>query len=377
MTKVLSVRSLLADNGPGTQPLTLAARMRERGIQTIFATGGGANVSNIREQGFTLYEISELAPDRHDAISILRAVRHLGTVIRKVRPDVIHGHNAAATLCAYAAGLCVGRRIPCVTSVRGVEERAAYQWRNRIWARLPGLLLGVCEKTRQRLLSFGVPDEKIRVTYNGVDVARFNPSSFDGPAEKRELGLTGRVVVGQIGAMIGPDTLEGPSKGQHHLITAAHLLRGDCPDLSVLLVGDGPWRHSLEEHAASLGMTDHVIFAGRRFDAPRLLSAMDIYAQPSIFGEFFPNAILEAMSMHLPWIGSDLAGLSELTAHDRAGWVSPPGDVMALTENLRLLSTNPDLRFRRGKAGREEVERRFTIDHVVARVLDAYNASAA
>ena len=100
-----------------------------------------------------------------------------------------------------------------------------------------------------------------------------------------------------------------------------------------------PDKALVEAIAAETGMTDRVMFVGRRFDTPELLSAMDIYALPSILGEFFPNSIVEAMCMNLPWIGSDIAGLSELTANNEAGWVSPIGDVEALTADLdRLVS---------------------------------------
>lgn len=76
--------------------------------------------------------------------------------------------------------------------------------------------------------------------------------------------------------------------------------------------------------------------------------------------------------MRLPWIGSDIAGLSELTAKNEAGWVSPPGDVDALAENLRLLASDPVLREKRGRRGREEVLDRFSIDAVGERILKGY-----
>lgn len=373
--KILTVRSTLPDMGPGTQPLTIARQMRDRGHETVFASAGGSYAPAVTDAGFTLELIPELAPDRHDPVSIARAIGALAGVIRRYRPDVVHGHNAAATVCAYTAGLLAGRRLPCATSVRGVEERDSHQWRNGIWKFTPGVLLGVCEKTRQRLLAFGCPPEKIHVTYNGIDLARFDPALQDRAAARRELGLEGRTVVGVTGAMTGPEELDGPGKGQHHLVRALDLLRDECPDLSVLLVGDGPARHKVEAVVAECGLEDRVVFAGRRFDIPHLLSAMDIYALPSIHGEFFPNSIIEAMSFGLPWVGADIAGLSELTAEGEAGWVVPPGDFTALADRLRPLVQDPDRRRQRGARGRAEVEQRFTIGKVSDRILAGYRAA--
>jgi len=349
--------------------------MQKRGHDTVFATAGGPYTPVVREAGFAVKIIPELAPDKHQPHSIAKAVWKLSRIIRTERPDVVHGHNAAATACAYVAGLLAGRKLPCVTSVRGVEERESHQWRNGVWKRTPGVLLGVCEKTRQRLLSFGCPPEKIVVTYNGLDLAKFDPSKQDREAMRAELGLTGKLVVGSTGAMVGPEELDGPGKGQHNLVKAAARLRDRFPDLVVLLVGDGPGRARVEQVVRELDMSERVVFAGMRFDVPPLLAAMDIYALPSIHGEFFPNSIIEAMSMELPWIGSDIAGLSELTAGGEAGWVSPPGDVDALAENLARLAASADLRRERGLRGRREVEDRFTIEQVTERILTGYHTA--
>lgn len=373
--KILTVRSTLPDMGPGTQPLTIARHMRERGHETVFATAGGPYMPVVRDAGFEVVVVPELAPDKHQPTSIVRAVLALAAVIRRERPDVIHGHNAAATICARIAGFLAGRTIPCATSVRGVEERDSHQWRNGVWKRTPGILLGVCEKTRQRLLSFGCSPEKIVVTYNGIDPSRFDPSANDGATARAEFGLEGKVVVGTTGAMTGPEDLDGPGKGQHVLVKAVARLREQYPDLHVLLVGDGPARGKVEQVVRDLKMDDRVVFAGMRFDVPRLLGAMDIYALPSTHGEFFPNSIIEAMCMGLPWVGSDIAGLSELTANGEAGQVTPPWDVDALAASLSPLVGSPELRAARGARGRREVEERFTIDKVTDRILSGYRAA--
>jgi glycosyltransferase involved in cell wall biosynthesis len=374
--KILTVRSTLPDMGPGTQPLTIAKMMRELGHETIFASAGGDYLPNVLDAGFHVELIPELSPAHHNPLSIATAVAKLRRLIANERPDMIHGHNAAATICASFAGFLAGRKIPCATSVRGVEERASHQWRNSIWKRTPGILLGVCEKTRERLIAFGCPPSKIAVTYNGIDPRRFDPDApNDREMLREQFGLAGKLVVGCTGAMTGPDNLQGPGKGQHLLVHAAAMLKDECPNLAVLLIGDGPARHKVEQVVRDTGMEDRVIFAGQRFDVPKLLPVMDIYCLPSIYGEFFPNSIIEAMCMRLPWVGSDIAGLSELTAEGAAGWVSPVGEVEALANNLRRLATTPNLRKKMGAEGRKEVLSRFTIEIVGERILSAYKAA--
>lgn len=374
---ILTVRSALTDSGPGTQSLTIARELRSRGHSVSFVTSGGAYVKVVRSEGFKVKIIPQLSPSRRTPLSILSAIIRLAMLIREEKPDVIHGHNAAASICAYAAARLLGRKIPCVTSVRGVEERRSHQWRNKIWSWVPGILLGVCEKTRERLVSFGVQEEKIRLTFNGVDIKRFNPEAVDPEEAKAKLGLTGRIVIGTTGAMLSHVGIEGPTKGQHNIVLAVALLKDKHPELSVLLVGDGPAREFVAKVARDAGVSDRVIFAGQRFDIPEMISAMDIYCQASIFGEFFPNAIIEAMAMGKPWIGSDIAGLSELTVNDTAGWVTPIGDIKALAVNLDKLISDPELRALRGAAGMAHVHAKLTTEKVVDRILSAYRAGGA
>ncbi|PHR62703.1 MAG: hypothetical protein COA47_03065 [Robiginitomaculum sp.] len=372
LMRVLTVRSALTDMGPGTQPLTIARELKRQGHHVAFASSGGKFLPEVEKAGFKVHRVPELAHDSHDPLSVLKAIKSLAKVIGKERPDVLHGHNAAATITAFSGGILKGRRIPCVTSVRGVEERDTHQWRNRIWRATPGKLLGVCEKTRERLLSFGVPDKKILVTYNGVDATRFDPRHLNSVATRKMFKLEGKMVVGTVGAITGSDGREGVSKGQHNLVKAVGMLKNKHPNLSILLVGDGPTRHRVEAAVKEAGIEDRVIFAGRRFDVPEMLMGMDIYCLASIYGEFFPNSIIEAMCMGLPWIGSDIAGLSELTADGKAGWVTPIDDVGALAKNLDRLVSDDGLRRKMGKNARQEVMEHFTIEKVAGRILNAY-----
>ena len=156
---------------------------------------------------------------------------------------------------------------------------------------------------------------------------------------------------------------------------AVALLKDIHPNSLVLLVGDGNKRGDVEKVVQEESMKDRVIFAGRRFDIPQMVSVMDIYCLASTHGEFFPNSIIEAMAMGKPWVGSDIAGLSELTANNTAGWVTPISDIQALASNLDKLISNGDLRASRGEAARKHVEAHLTIEKVVDRILNAYSSA--
>ncbi len=372
---ILTVRSYLSDMGPGTQPLTIAKELVRRGHRVLFASSGGAFTPEIRKAGFHVEIIPTLAHDKHDPISTFINIAKLSRLIRAENIDVTHGHNAAATICAWLGAQVAGRHPCCVTSVRGVEERSSHNWRNQIFRFVPGRLLAVCENGKRRLTEFGVPAKRIQVTYNGVDTTIFDPTRVAGSKRRQEFGLENCLVVGCVGALVGDASWGGPGKGQHLLVQAVARLRAKHPTLRALIVGDGPMRKFTEDLARDLGIGDRIVFAGRRFDVPELLAAMDIYCLASTYGEFFPNSIVEAMAMAKPWVGSDIAGLSELTANGAAGWTFPIGNIDALVEKLDVLLSNPEMRQERGLRARREVMAKFTVQLVVDRIERAYTGT--
>lgn len=363
---VLQIRSAFEDSGPGTQSLEIAKELRRRGHRVVFASGGGILVPEIQAEGFPYHCIPELALDRRDPLSTALNIWTVRRLLQQHAVDVIHGHNAAATLCAWLASH-LGRR-PCIVtqSVRGLELRPNYRWRNWIYRGYPATMFAVSQFTRDWLERIGAPADRIVVTYNGVDLARFNLDAIDRRRIRRELGIPPEaVVVGTVGGL-------NFDKAQYVLIEAASRLVESTPPFHVILVGDGPARERCEAAARNSGMADRVHLVGFRRDIPDFQAAFDVFAQPSVRGEMFPNAILEAMAMGNPWIGSDISGLGELTEGGRTGFVSTPGDRDALSANLARLLTDEGLRRSMGAAARTTVLEKYAIGRVVDRIEQTY-----
>jgi glycosyltransferase involved in cell wall biosynthesis len=330
-----------------------------------FLACGGALRDEIENAGFAFHVVPGFRVGERGPVNSVKAIAGIAKVLRERQVELVHAHNATSVQLTYFAALRNRNPLPLVQSVRGVELRKWFQWRNWIYKFSPARLLAVSEFTRQTLLDFGVPPDRVTVTYNGIDPKRFNPDTVDSTRIRKEFDLHDRVVVGHIGAMNG-------CKGQDVLVEAIACVKKQFPHVACLLVGDGPVRQHVERRAAELGVSDCVHFAGMRFESPDFHACFDIYAQPSVRGEMFPNSIIEAMAMRTPWIGSDISGLSEMTADGEAGWVTSPGAVEALANNLIKLLADKELRRARGQRAHDEVHRRFTIQHVVSRIESAY-----
>jgi len=107
----------------------------------------------------------------------------------------------------------------------------------------------------------------------------------------------------------------------------------------LILVGDGPERHSIEKLCREFGVCDRVIFIGKVRDTSHVLEIADVFLLPSET-ESFGLAALEAMAVGVPVISSNAGGIPEVNEHGVTGFLSNVGDVDDMVKNtLTILST--------------------------------------
>lgn len=157
-------------------------------------------------------------------------------------------------------------------------------------------------------------------------------------------------------------------KGQSYLLQACQLLHDRGIEVECHLVGDGPDRAALALLVTQLGIDDLVHFHGsqRREGVVMLLHRADIIAAPSVPSkdgrrEGIPVALMEAMAVGKPVVGSHLSGIPELIEDGKTGLLVPPGDAGALANALEKLVRDPVLRQQMGDAGREKIEAEFDL----------------
>jgi glycosyltransferase involved in cell wall biosynthesis len=207
---------------------------------------------------------------------------------------------------------------------------------------------------------------------NAIDPARWDPAT-DGSSFRDEFGIPRDVpLLASVSRLFS-------WKGQRELIQAFALSRAEHPTLRLAIVGadaaghDGAYTQELKALAAKLGVTDAVTFTGGRADIARIMAACDVFTLPS-FEEPFGLVFLEAMAMARPVVGIDNGGTPEVVAHERAGLLSPPWDIPALSANISRLVADPELRRRFGQFGREQVLSRFNLRRMADDTARAYAA---
>jgi glycosyltransferase involved in cell wall biosynthesis len=202
----------------------------------------------------------------------------------------------------------------------------------------------------------------LHTVHNGIEPLDLNafPERPEGLAPERLHAL----MVGRLSGVKGIDIA----------LRALSLLPDEHP-WQLNLVGDGGLRPELEALAASLGVADHVTFHGFRRDVYALMAHSDLLVMSS-HHEGLPYTLLEAMSLGLPTLASDVGGLAEVLVHDRTGWLVPVGDVAGFAVGLQRLGEDAGLRERLGTQAAREQRQRYTLTAMGEQYLAIYEAAA-
>ena len=291
----------------------------------------------------------------------LRSARRLARLYDERVVDVVHAHKGTAHAVALAATF-FSRVRPALVANRGVSFPLDLfnRWKYRV--RL-GAMVTVCEDIQRVIVrSGGIPAEKVRVVYAGVDPARFDPARADGKRVRREWGVPdGAKLLVQVSAR--------EYKGWRDLLAGAARVAADHPELVVALVAcpDPATQAAVETEARRLGIAERIRALGYRDDMPDVLAAADVVADLSWGGLGITGTLREAMALGRPVVASSAGGNPELVEDGRSGLLVPPRDAEAFAAALRRLLEEPGLAQRLARAGRERVLAKFTVE----RRLDA------
>ncbi len=152
-------------------------------------------------------------------------------------------------------------------------------------------------------------------------------------------------------------------KGVKYLIEA---MKGIGAELVV--VGDGPERRNLESLAG-----ENVSFTGRVMpeDVQKYLKEAAVFVLPAIKGEGLPNVVLEAMSMGIPVVSTNIAGIPDVVEHGRTGFLAEPGDPRTLRKHIKRLLEDRKLRENMSRECIKEAEK-YSWESVTNKLEKAY-----
>ncbi len=300
-----------------------------RSLERLTRAGGGIP-ENLSSSNLAKLQLGTMMP------------AFLAVSLREARgEDLIYANWLGAGIIGALLNRLTGK--PLVVSFRGDDGYLARD--RRIWRRFTkwvsaraGVIAPVSAELVGILVDLGVPENKCRLPRFGVDRDMFRP----GPEPKAPVD---HVRVLFVGSLI-------PRKGLHDLLKALA-----CPELNNVeldVVGEGYYGPDLKAMCKNLGIADRTRWLGvlAPEEVAGTLRSSDVLCLPS-YMEGRPNVVNEAMASALPVISTRIGGIPDMLIEGETGLLHEPGDVDGLRSCLQTLVSDPALRKRMGKAGRE------------------------
>lgn len=280
----------------------------------------------------------------------------------RCHPTIVHSHwlLPQGFTCALAATLL---RTPHVTTAHGGDVFALRGFFPKLAKRLVVSLVDAVtvnsDATRRAVVEFSGHEEKVvRIPIGAGSIGNPDVAAVAGlrarlsPGEGPLLAFVGRLV---------------PEKGASDLLAAVARLESALPGISAVVIGEGPERSSLEQQAATMGISSRVTFTGwlPQEQVMQHLAASDIFVGPSRpapdgWVEAQGLTFAEAMLAGLPVIATNTGGIPDVVRHDVTGLLVSPGNPGAIADAVRRLASDPAFGERLANQAREFASAEYT-----------------
>jgi colanic acid/amylovoran biosynthesis glycosyltransferase len=291
--------------------------------------------------------------------------------LKKVNPLLIHAHFGPDGVLAIP--IAQKFNIPLVVTFHGYDatiydeylKKQSFNVRNYVRHKEKLIKTGtnfiaISNFIKNKLIQKGFPENKIITHYVGVDLSRLTPNPN---IEREEIVLfVGRLV---------------KNKGCEYLIKAMEIVQQTHPNVSLVVIGDGPEKIHLEQLATN--KLRNVKFLGKQpyDEVIKWLNRAKIFSVPSIeistgASEGFGMVFAEANAMGVPVVSFHTGGIPEAVAHETTGFLAPQKDWTQLAKYINLLLKNKELWDKFSKQGMYRVRKLFDIKEQTKKLEDLY-----
>lgn len=294
----------------------------------------------------------------------------LRRLLRSEGISVVHTFFETSDLWAgVVAKVCRVRVLLSSRRDMGILRSPKHAIAYKVVSRLYDAVLTVSDQVRKECIGRDhIAPGKVITVYNGVDLQQV-AAAHDPAVTRAAFSIPdGSAVIATVGHV-------RKVKGFDILIRAAAAVRHEFPNAVFLVIGDVAEQdhyRELMELSRSLQLEDTVRFIGSSESIFSILKLCDVFYLPSR-SEGFSNALVEAMACGLPCVATRVGGNEEAVVDGKTGFLVPSEEPGVAAEKITALLRDPAHARRMGRAGREQVESKFSDDAMMAQLVRLYD----
>ncbi len=297
----------------------------------------------------------------------MRALKRLRSFIQDHGVSLIHTHDFKSDFYGLLStrGLSVKRVSSAHGSTRdSVAKRLYLAFNEYLVYRGFDRVIAVSEDLKERLSGKLLDPEKIIVIQNGLDLSLLDICSGGPEPPLPGVGQAGSVVFAVIGRLY-------PDKGHSYFLKAFAELAPEAPNITGLIIGDGPERRNIEARIESLGLKGRVHCCGVRKNMKQVYGSIDCLVIPSLT-EGLPYVMLEAMASGVPVLATAVGDIPLLVRDGLTGCLVGPGDAASLAEKMRSFLAMSSSVKAMAEQGRKLVMKRYSAPMMVQKTQKLY-----
>lgn len=324
---------------------------RQKFSVSVALPEGSALIPALQALDTPIFEVPGIAEKSFS----LGAIRTLGKLIRREKPDIVHTHGSlSGRIAARRSGVRVIYTRHSAFPVPEYLKKGPGHWLNGwINSHYADAIIAVSPATAQNLLDGGVPEKKITVMMNGVEPL-IPASSEECQALRRQLNIPDGVFTAGILARLEP------YKGHMLLLEAAKALKAEGRDFRFLIGGSGSAEQDILEGIRDMDLQDRVLFLGFVENVSQVLSILDAQLNCSYGTEASSLALIEGMSLGLATVASDYGGNPYQVDDGVTGLLFESGNAAELAAKLRILMDDAPQLERLRQGAKTAYDTRFT-----------------
>jgi len=365
---ILYLTNHLNIGGITSYVLTLGSGLKQRGHNIYVASSGGQLLPQFKDLGIVYLPIP-IKTKNEASPKIILSLFKLLNAVKKNNVQIVHSQSRTTQVLG-----CLLARFSGVKHISTCHGFFKKRFSRKIFPCWGQKVIAISEQVKEHLMNdFGIEEEKIRVSHNGIDVERYatrntphllRQTGQHATRKRKELGLSDGPAIGIIARL-------SDVKGHIYLIEAMKIVLNTLPNAQLLIVGEGKMKEELINRVNSLGIQKNIFFIPAVADTRDVLGVMDLFVMPSL-KEGLGLALMEAMAQGLAVVGSDVGGIKSLIQDGINGLLVKPADSQDIARAILELLQDTRKRDSLGREAQNFIRKNFSQEKMVTQTEEVY-----